>query len=119
MIAHDSGLERGSKSLVVVDDSDDMAVPVLLELERCIACVALTGAAWIDLVARSRANAVLHDYMLPDVTGADVAMALGDDRARPATSAGNADRIDLRGSRIAFRVPRIADDAFTLLGHRA
>jgi len=33
----------------------------------------------MDLVVRSRADAVLLDYMLPDMTGADVAIALGAD----------------------------------------
>ena len=78
------GFERGSKSIVVIDDAEDLAasVAMLLELEGYIACFALTGAAGLDLVFRSSADAVLLDYVLPDMTGADVAIAL---RADPAT----------------------------------
>jgi CheY-like chemotaxis protein len=76
--------ERGSKSIVVIDDSEDLAaaVTVLLELEGYAVQFALTGAAGMDMVARSSADAVLLDYMLTDMTGADVAIAL---RADPAT----------------------------------
>jgi CheY-like chemotaxis protein len=82
MTPHGPGAKRGSKSIVVVDDSEDLAasVALLLELEGYIACFALIGAAAMDLVVRSRADAVLLDYMLPDMTGADVALAL---RAHP------------------------------------
>jgi CheY-like chemotaxis protein len=78
------GFERGAKSIVVIDDAEDLAASLawLLELEGYIACFALTGAAGLDLVFRSRTDAVLLDYMLPDMTGADVAIAL---RADPAT----------------------------------
>jgi two-component system phosphate regulon response regulator PhoB len=78
------GFERASKSIVVIDDSEDLAASVvwLLELEGYIACFALTGAAGLDLVFRSGAHAVVLDYVLPDMTGADVAIAL---RADPAT----------------------------------
>lgn len=55
---------------------------LLLKLEGYIACSALSGAAGIDLVLQLKADAVLLDYMLPDMTGADVAIAL---RADPAT----------------------------------
>jgi CheY-like chemotaxis protein len=55
---------------------------MLLQLEGYIACFAMTGAAGTDLVSRSSADAVLLDYILPDMTGADVAIAL---RADPAT----------------------------------
>ena len=55
---------------------------MLLELNGYIACFALTGAAGMELVVRSKADAVLLDYMLPDMTGADVAIAL---RADPTT----------------------------------
>lgn len=84
MTPHAPGFKRGSRSIVVVDDSEDLAgsVSVLLELAGYIACFALTGAAGMDLVVRSRADAVLLDYMLPDMTGADVAIAL---RADPTT----------------------------------
>jgi len=57
-------------------------VALLLELEGYTACFARTGAAGIDLAVRSSADAVLLDYMLPDMTGADVAIAL---RADPKT----------------------------------
>jgi len=75
---------RGSKSIVIVDDSEDLAASVaaLLELKGYIACFALTGAAGMELVVRSKADAVLLDYLLPDMTGADVAIAL---RADPTT----------------------------------
>jgi CheY-like chemotaxis protein len=78
------GFERGSKSIVVIDDAEDLAASttMLLELEGYIACFALTGAAGLNLVFRSGAHAVVLDYMLPDMTGADVAIAL---RADPAT----------------------------------
>ena len=78
------GFERGAKSIVIIDDAEDLAASVawLLELEGYIACFALTGAAGLDLVFRSSADAVLLDYVLPDMTGADVAIAL---RADPAT----------------------------------
>jgi CheY-like chemotaxis protein len=84
---HDSSrlrLQRGARSIVIVDDSEDLAASVaaLLELEGYSAYFALTGAAGMDLVMRSRASAVLLDYMLPDMTGADVATAL---RADPTT----------------------------------
>jgi two-component system phosphate regulon response regulator PhoB len=81
---HAPGFERGSKSIVVIDDAPDLAasVAVLLELEGYIACFALTGTTGLDLVFRSNADAVLLDYVLPDMTGADVAIAL---RADPAT----------------------------------
>ena len=55
---------------------------MLLEHEGYIVGFALSGAAGLDLVLRSGADAVLLDYMLPDMTGADVAIAL---RADPAT----------------------------------
>ena len=54
----------------------------MLELEGYTVCFAVTGEAGMDLVVRSRADAVLLDYMLPDMTGADVAIAL---RADPTT----------------------------------
>lgn len=78
------GFERASKAIVVIDDSEDLAASVakLLELEGYIACFALTGTAGLDLVFRSGAHAVVLDYVLPDMTGADVAIAL---RADPAT----------------------------------
>ena len=78
------GFERGSKSIVVIDDAEDLAASttMLLELEGYIACFALTGAAGLNLVFRSGAHAVVLDYMLPDMTGADVAIAL---RTDPAT----------------------------------
>ena len=84
MTPHRPGFKRGSRSIVVVDDSEDLAasVALLLELEGYIACIAVTGEAGMDLVVRSRADAVLLDYMLPDMTGADVAIAL---RAGPTT----------------------------------
>ena len=76
--------KRGSKSIVVIDDAEDLAASttMLLELEGYIACFALTGAAGLNLVFRSGAHAVVLDHMLPDMTGADVAIAL---RADPAT----------------------------------
>lgn len=57
------GFERGSKSIVVIDDAEDLAssVAMLLELEGYIAGFALTGAAGLDLVFRSSADAVLLD----------------------------------------------------------
>ena len=78
------GFKRGSKSIVVIDDAEDLAASttMLLELEGYVACFALTGAAGLNLVFRSGAHAVVLDYMLPDMTGADVAIAL---RADPAT----------------------------------
>jgi CheY-like chemotaxis protein len=81
MTPHAPAFRRGSRSIVVVEDSEDLAasVAVLLEAEGYVACYALTGAAAMDLVVRSRADAVLLDYMLPDMTGADVAIALRDD----------------------------------------
>jgi len=84
MTPHAPGFKRGSRSIVVVDDSEELAtsVALLLELEGYTACFALTGAAAIDLALRSSADAVLLDYMLPDMTGAEVAIAL---RADPKT----------------------------------
>jgi two-component system, OmpR family, phosphate regulon response regulator PhoB len=84
MTCRPPNVERGSKSVVVIDDSEDLAasVAVLLELEGYIARFALTGATGMDLVLRSRPDAVVLDYMLPDMTGAEVAIAL---RADPTT----------------------------------
>jgi CheY-like chemotaxis protein len=81
---HAPGFKRRSKSIVVIDDCQDLAVSVamLLEHEGYVVCFALSGAAGLDLVLRSGADAVLLDYVLPDMTGADVAIAL---RADPAT----------------------------------
>jgi len=78
------GSKGGSKSIVVVDDSEDLAasLAILLELEGYIVRIALTGAAGMELVVSSSAHAVLLDYELPDMTGADVAMAL---RGHPRT----------------------------------
>lgn len=77
------GSERGSKSIVVIDDSEDLAasVALMLEVEGYVAYIALTGAAGLDLVSRTSADAVLLDYLLPDMTGGDVAIALRADAA--------------------------------------
>ena len=56
---------------------------MLLEGEGYVACYALTGAAGLELIARIDADAVLLDYALPDMTGADVGQAL---RLDPSTS---------------------------------
>jgi CheY-like chemotaxis protein len=78
-----NGFERGSKSIVVIDDAADLAasIAMLLELEGYLACFAVTGKTGLELVLRSSADAVLLDYMLPDMTGADVAIALRADAA--------------------------------------
>ena len=78
------GFERGSKSIVVIDDAVDLAasIAMLLELEGYLASFAMTGQAGLEMAFRSNADAVLLDYMLPDMTGAEVAIAL---RADPAT----------------------------------
>ena len=78
MRSYGHGSKRGSKSIVVVDDSEDLAssLAVLLGLEGYTVRVALTGAAAMNVVVSSNARAVLLDYQLPDMTGADVAMAL-------------------------------------------
>ena len=69
---------------MVIDDAPDLAalVAALLDLEGYRACYATTGSAGLALASQSNADAVLLDYMLPDMTGADVANAL---RADPAT----------------------------------
>jgi CheY-like chemotaxis protein len=84
MTPHAPGFERASKSIVVIDDAADLAtsVALLLELEGYVAYAALTGSDGLKLVWRSRADAVLLDFVLPDMTGADIAIAL---RADPAT----------------------------------
>ena len=84
MTPHGIGFERGPKSIVVIDDAVDLAASVAMTLERegYLASFAVTGAAGLEMVLRSSADAVLLDYMLPDMTGADVAIAL---RADPVT----------------------------------
>ena len=84
MTPHASGFERGSKSIVVIDDAVDLAasIALMLELEGYLASFAVTGAAGLEMVSRCRADAVLLDYMLPDMTGADIGIAL---RADPTT----------------------------------
>lgn len=75
---------RASKSIVVVDDSGDLAasVALLLEHEGYVATFAVTGAEGLELMASGEADAILLDYMLPDMTGADIAIALRADPAR-------------------------------------
>jgi CheY-like chemotaxis protein len=86
MTPHTTSFDRGAKSIVVIDDSVDLAasVAMLLELEGYVAYSAVTGAAGIELVLRSSTDAVLLDFILPDMTGADIAIAL---RGDPATRA--------------------------------
>jgi CheY-like chemotaxis protein len=52
-----------------------------LEAEGYAAVYALTGKAGVALVAGSNAAAVLLDYMLPDMTGAEVGIQLRGDPA--------------------------------------
>ena len=79
-----TGFERGSKSIVVIDDAVDLAasIALMLELEGYLVSFAVTGTAGLEMVSRCRADAVLLDYMLPDMTGADIGIAL---RADPTT----------------------------------
>lgn len=78
------GFDRGSKSIVVIDDAVDLAasVAMMLECEGYTASFAVTGAAGLEMALRPSTDAVLLDYLLPDMTGADIAVAL---RADPAT----------------------------------
>ena len=73
-----SGFDRSTKTIVVVDDLEDLAetLVMLLEAEGYVACYALTGKAGMDLVSRLGAHAVLLDHMLPDMTGAEVGIQL-------------------------------------------
>lgn len=84
MTPHAIGLDRGSKSIVVIDDAVDLAasVAMMLEIEGYLAGFAVTGAAGLAMASCSKADAVLLDFMLPDMTGADIAIAL---RADPVT----------------------------------
>jgi len=70
--------EQPARSIAVVDDIEDLAATVvmLLEAEGYVAEYALTGAAGLALVNRMGADAVLLDFMLPDMTGAAVGNAL-------------------------------------------
>jgi CheY-like chemotaxis protein len=51
---HAPGFKRRSKSIVVIDDCQDLAasVAMLLEHEGYVVCFALSGAAGLDLVLR-------------------------------------------------------------------
>ena len=79
------GFDRSGKAIAVVDDLEDLAetLVMLLEAEGYVADYALTGAAGVALVNKMGAHAVLLDYMLPDMTGGQVANAL---LADPTTS---------------------------------
>jgi len=77
--------DPSTKSIAVIDDVEDLAVTLvmLLELEGYVAQYALTGASGLVLIETMGADAVLLDFALPDMTGAEVGHAL---RRNPATS---------------------------------
>jgi CheY-like chemotaxis protein len=81
----DQPFDPSTKSVVVIDDVEDLAATMvlLLELGGYVAQYALTGATGLELVGRISPDAVLLDFVLPDMTGAEVARAL---RREAATS---------------------------------
>lgn len=70
--------DRSTKTVVVIDDVEDLAetMVMLLDAEGYVAAYALTGKDGMDLVNKLGANAVLLDHMLPDMTGAEVGVQL-------------------------------------------
>ncbi len=78
--------DRRPRTIVVVDDDHDLAetLVMLLEAEGYAASYALSGKTGLALVQSVRPDAVLLDYMLPDMTGGDVGRAI---RATPPLNA--------------------------------
>ena len=65
---------RSDKTVVVIEDDRDLAdmLCLLLEAEGFVCHRAFTGKSGIALATRSGAHAMLLDYMLPDMSGAEV-----------------------------------------------
>ena len=78
MDTHKPAFDRSTKTVVVVDDVEDLSdtLVMLLEAEGYVAGYALTGKEGMDLVSKLGAHAVLLDHMLPDMTGAEVGVLL-------------------------------------------
>ena len=73
------------KTVVVIDDLQDLAdtLVMLLELEGYHVIGATNGFEGLNLAVQNKADLVLLDYLMPDVNGADVGIAL---RANPVTA---------------------------------
>jgi CheY-like chemotaxis protein len=69
-----SRLKRNGRLIVVIEDVEDLAeiLVMLLRSEGYGAQYALSGKAGIALSCALDADAVLLDYMLPDMNGAEV-----------------------------------------------
>ena len=64
--------------VVVIDDVQDLAeiLVMLLRAEGYAASYALSGKSGLAMVSHLGAHAVLLDYMLPDLNGAEVGLEL-------------------------------------------
>ena len=70
--------ERQLYLVVIVDDDQDLAetLVMLLEAEGYRALYALSGKTALALVEAESPNAVLLDYMLPDMSGGEVGQTI-------------------------------------------
>jgi len=70
--------QRHLRLVVVVDDDQDLAetLVMLLEAEGYRALYALSGKTALALVEAEAPDALLLDYMLPDMSGGEVGLAL-------------------------------------------
>ncbi len=83
MAAVEPPVDRSGKTIVVIDDVQDLAEVLVMLFGggglRPSLC--LSGKTGIALVAKLGAYAVLLDHMLPDMIGAEVGIQLRQDRA--------------------------------------